>query len=119
MNCKMVVGYNRLKRVEMSDCTTKHGFRLVLTGYIPKEKTNDLSVLLATLLEKDSLSTDAELQKFKRSCKKEGLIVLEKTFLNHEFKSDLNSEELGRKEVISVTTYFHMYRTPKRWFNEH
>ena len=30
-----------------------------------------------------------------------------------------NIEELGRKEVISVTTYFHMYRTPKRWFNEH
>lgn len=118
MNCRMVVGNKRLKRVEMSDCTIQHGFRLVLTGYIPKEKTNDLSLLLATLLEKDSLSTGPELQRFKKRCREEGLIVWETTFFNYEIKSELNSEELEGKEVISITTYFHMYRTPKRWFNE-
>lgn len=118
MNCRKVVGNKRLKRVEMSDCTTQHGFRLVVTGYIPKEKTNDLSLLLATLLEKDSLSTDPELQRFKKRCREEGLIIWETTFLNYEIKSELNSEELERKEIVSITTYFHMYRTPKRWFNE-
>ncbi len=118
MNCRMVVGDKKVKKVEMSDCTTKYGFRLVTTGYIPEEKTNDLSLLLATLLEKDSLSTDEEIQKFKKCCRKEGLIVCEKTFLNYEIKSELNSEETEQKEVASVTTYFHIHRTPKRWFNE-
>ena len=112
-----VAGAKYLKRFEISDCTMQHGFRLVITGYIPEEKTNDLSLLLATLLEKDSLSTDPELQRFKKCCRKEGLIIWEKTYLSYELKSALNDEEED-KRVPSVTTYFHMHRNPKRWFNE-
>ena len=49
----------------------EYGATSMLIGYIPKGKNDDLSVLLANLLEKDSLSTDEELQKFKRCCRKE------------------------------------------------
>lgn len=51
MNCRMVVGNKRVKRVEISDCAKEYGFRIVATGIIPEEKTNDLSVLLEELLE--------------------------------------------------------------------
>ena len=119
MNYSVNVGRQGvLKKVEMSDCTLTHGFRLVLIGYIPRGKNDDLSVLLANLLEKDSLSTDEELQKFKRCCRKEGFIITEKTYLGYESKSALNNEKRDRTVVPSVTTYFHIYRNPKRWFNE-
>lgn len=112
-----VAGAKYLKRFEISDCTMQHGFRLVITGYIPEEKTNDLSLLLATLLEKDSLSTDEELQKFKKNCRKEGFIITEKTYLWYEPKSALNDEK-DCTIVPSVTTYFNMHRNPKRRFNK-
>lgn len=119
MNYSVNVGRQGvLKNVEMSDCTLTHGFRLVLIGYIPRGKNDDLSVLLANLLEKDSLSTDEELQKFKRNCRKEGLIIIERTYLGYEPKSALNNEKRDYTIVPSVTTYFHMHRNPKRWFNE-
>lgn len=118
MNCSMSVGRNGvIKKVEMSDCTLSHGFRLVMIGHIPKEKNDDLSVLLANLLEEDSLSTDKELQKFKKNCRKEGFIITEKTYLWYEPKSALNDEK-DCTIVPSVTTYFHMHRNPKRWFNK-
>ena len=103
----MVVGEKYLKRFEVSDCTMTHGFRLVVIGYIPNKKLNDLSVLLA----------DGELKKFKKCCRKERLIIWEKTFLSYEPKSTLNDKEEDNI-VPSVTTYFHIHRTPIRWFLE-
>lgn len=117
MNCKLVVGEKYLKRFEVSDCTMTHGFRLVVIGYIPNKKLNDLSVLLAKLIENNSLSTDGELKKFKKCCRKERLIIWEKTFLSYEPKSTLNDKEEDNI-VPSVTTYFHIHRTPIRWFLE-
>ena len=119
MNYSMSVGRNGvIKNVEMSDCTLSHGFRLVMIGHIPKEKNDDLSVLLLNLLEEDSLSTDKELQKFKKNCRKEGFFITEKTYLNHEPKSALDDDKRDSTIVTSVTTYFRIHRTPKRWFNE-
>lgn len=119
MNYSMSVGRNGVvKKVEMSDCTLSHGFRLVMIGHIPKEKKDDLSVLLANLLEEDSLSTDEELQKFKKKCRKEGFIITEKTYLGYESKLALNDEKRDRTIVPTVSTYFHMHRNLKMWFNE-
>ncbi len=118
MNCRMVVGDKRVKRVEISDCAKEYGFRIVATGIIPEEKTNDLSVLLEELLDKDTIPIGNEIVEFKKKFKKEGLLVFEKRYYNIEYLTQLNSE-LGTGEIFSMTIKMHICRSPKWWFIKH
>ncbi len=118
MDCSMVMEKNRIKRVEISDCTNKYGFRIIARGIIPKEKTNDLSLLLKDLLDKDRIPIGNELVEFKKKFRKEGLIVSEHRYYNIEYLAQLNSE-LGIGEVYAMTIEMHIMRSPKWWFMKH
>ena len=118
MDCSMVMEKNRIKRVEISDCAHKYGFRIIARGTIPKKKTNDLSLLLKDLLDKDRIPIENELVEFKKKWRKEGLWVFEHRYYNIEYLAQLNAL-LGIGEVYAMTIEMHVIRNPKWWFMKH
>lgn len=118
MDCTLVMENNRIKKVEISDCAQNYGFRIIATGIIPNEKTNDLSILLKDLLDKDTIPIGNEMVEFKKKCRKEGLLVFEHRHYNVEYLAKLNSE-LGIGEICAMTIEMHICRSPKWWFMKH